>query len=158
MRYKIVFGLLVTSILGANELQIKANSFNADENTGLSVFSGNVNIKKQNDELNASTVSVYTNKNNEPIKYVAVGNVSFVIQTKQASIYRGEAGKVIYMPETKEYHFFKNVHLRQVDQKKEIIGDEVVLKTVEGKAYAKGVKSEPVIMIFNISDENSTKE
>ena len=157
MKYIILFTLFLTSLLNAGDLKIKANSFKADENTGVSVFSGDVNIIQKNDELNASEVTIYVNKQNEPIKFIAVGDVSFNIETKQGAVYKGEAGKVIYLPNEKEYHFFKNVHLKQVNDKKEIIGEEVVLKTTEGKAYAKGVESEPVIMIFNIPDEE-TKE
>ena len=157
MRYIILFTLILTALLNAVDLKIKANSFKADENTGISVFSGDVNIVKENDELNASEVTVYLDKENQPIKFIALGKVSFVIETKQGAIYRGLAGKVIYLPNEKEYRFFKDVHLTQVDEKKEIIGDEVVLKTIEGKAYAKGLKSEPVIMIFNIPN-NETKE
>ena len=153
MKYMILFTLLLTSLLNAEELKIKANSFKADENTGISVFSGDVGVVKKNDELNASEVTIYVNKEKQPIKFVALGNVSFTIETKQGAIYNGVAGKVIYLPNKKEYHFFKNVHLKQTDEKKEIIGEEVVLKTTEGKAYAKGVKSDPVIMIFNIPDE-----
>ena len=156
MKYKLLSIFLIISSLSASELQIKANSFSADENSGVSVFMGKVNIKKSNDELNASQVTVYTNKKNEPTKFVAIGNVSFTIETQQKSIYKGVAGKAIYSPSTKEYHFFKNVHLRQIDEKKEIIGDEVLLNTIEGKAYAKGVESEPVIMIFNIVDKNES--
>ena len=153
MKYMILFTLLLTSLLNAEDLKIKANSFKADENTGISVFSGDVGVVKKNDELNASEVTIYVNKEKQPIKFVALGNVSFTIETKQGAIYNGVAGKVIYLPNKKEYHFFKNVHLKQTDEKKEIIGEEVVLKTTEGKAYAKGVKSDPVIMIFNIPDE-----
>ena len=158
MKYIILFTLLLTSLLNAEDLKIKANSFKADENTGISVFSGDVNIIKKNDELNASEVTIYVDKKKQPTKFIALGDVSFTIETKQGAIYKGVAGKVIYLPNKKEYHFFKDVHLKQVNEKKEIIGKEVVLKTTEGKAYAKGVKSEPVIMIFNIPDEEEDKE
>jgi lipopolysaccharide export system protein LptA len=57
------------------------------------------------------------------------------------------------LPTIKEYHFFTDVHLKQIDERKEIIGDEVVLKTIEGKAYAKGATKEPVIMIFKMPEE-----
>jgi len=158
MKYIILFTLLLTSLLNAEDLKIKANSFKADENTGISIFSGNVNIIKKNDELNASEVTVYIDKEKQPTKFVAVGDVSFTIETKQGALYKGQAGRVIYLPNEKEYHFFKDVHLRQINEKKEIIGEEVVLKTTEGKAYAKGIESEPVIMIFNIPDEEEDKE
>ena len=155
MKHLAFLTLFLTSLLIAEDLKVKANSFKADENTGVSTFSGDVNIIKKNDELNASKVTIYVDKENQPTKFVALGNVSFSIETKQGSIYKGKAEKVIYLPNEKEYRFFKNVHLIQIGEKKEIIGDEVVLKTTEGKAYAKGVESEPVIMIFSIPDEES---
>jgi len=153
MKQLLLFALLLSSITYAQELKIKSNSFKADENSGVSVFSGDVNIIKNSDELNASEVTIYTDKQNKPTKFVAFGKVSFLITTKQGARYSGVANKVVYIPVTKEYHFFENVHLKQIDEKKEILGDEVVLKTVEGKAYAKGMKKGPVIMIFDIDEE-----
>jgi len=153
MKIFIILVLFLTSLLVSQELQVKANKFSADEKAGISIFEGDVNIIKGYDELNASKVTIFTNKEHQPTKYVALGDVSFKIKTKKGSKYEGVAGKVIYLPIAKEYHFFKNVYLKQIDEKKEILGDEVVLKTIEGKAYAKGVKTEPVIMIFNIPKE-----
>jgi len=156
-KYKLLLTLLSTStLLLASDLHIKANSFNTDQNTGVSVFKGDVNIIKNADELNASKVTVYTDKDNQPTKFVAVGDVSFHIETKEKSQYKGVAQKAVYFPQKKEYHFFKNVHLTQIDEKKEILGDEVILQTIDGKAYAKGLKSEPVIMIFKMTDDNAT--
>ena len=142
--------LLIASSLISQELKIKANAFHADESKGISIFEGQVKIVRDKDKLDADKVTVYTNDLNEPIKYIAKGNASFTIVTKNEAVYTGKAQKVIYQPTTKEYHFFTDVHLKQVNEKKEIIGNEVVLKTIEGKAYAKGAKSEPVIMIFNM--------
>jgi len=141
---------LITTSLSCEELKVKANKFSADEKVGISIFDGDVNILKGSDELNASKLTIYTNKEHQPIKYIAVGDVSFKIKTEKGSRYEGVAGKVIYLPVKKEYRFFKDVYLKQIDEKKEIIGDEVVLKMTEGKAYAKGVKTEPVIMIFDM--------
>ena len=150
-----IFILLVLS-LNAQELKVKASSFHSDQKTGISVFEGEVNIIKSSDELSASEVTIYTNKENKPTKFIAEGNTSFHIMTKEGSTYKGTAQKVIYIPKSKEYHFFKDVHLRQIDEKKEIIGNEVVLKTIEGKAYAIGAKSEPVIMIFDMPKEEES--
>ncbi len=157
MKFLIIVTIFLLQILYAEELQVKANLFNTDEKKGISVFDGNVNVIKGADELNASNVTIYTNKEHQPTKFIAVGDVSFNIQTLDGSVYRGEAGKVIYLPLKKEYRFFKNVHLQQLNEKKEIIGEEVVLKTVEGKAYAKGAKSEPVIMIFEMPKKEEDK-
>jgi lipopolysaccharide export system protein LptA len=157
MKFLTIMTIFLASSLISQELKITANQFDADEKTGISVFQGKVNIIKGNDELNATKVTVYTDVEHEPTKYIAQGDVSFNIETKKGSLYQGVAGKVIYKPAIKEYHFFRDVHLKQIDEKKEIIGDEVVLKTIEGKAYAKGATKEPVIMIFKMPDEKEEK-
>lgn len=145
--------LIIASSLTSQELKITADSFHADEKKGISIFEGQVKIVREKDKLNADKVTVYTNNTNDPTRYIAQGNTTFTIVTKDKAVYTGKAGKVIYQPNEKEYHFFTDVHLKQINEKKEIIGNEVVLKTVEGKAYAKGAESEPVIMIFNISED-----
>jgi len=158
VKFLIFLIFFLIPILHAQELQVKANLFETDEKKGVSVFNGDVNVIKGTDELNASEVTIYTNQEHKPTKFIAVGDVSFNIETENGAIYKGQAGKVIYLPLTKEYLFFTNVHLQQVDEKKEIIGEEVVLKTIEGKAYAKGAKSEPVIMIFDMPEKEEDKK
>ena len=152
IKYVLLIMMFLQLTAFAQELKIKANSFSADEQKGLSVFSGHVRMKKGNDELNASEVTIYTNKKNQPTKFVAVGAVSFKIETKKGAKYEGKANRVVYVPKEKEYYFYGNVNLKQVNEKKEIIGDEVTLALDSGKASAKGVKTEPVIMIFDIKD------
>ena len=155
MKYLTLIALLCT-LSFAQELKIKADSFKADQAKGISEFKGNVKIVKAEDILEASQVTIYTNKQNKPTKFIALGRVHFKITTKKGDHYEGNANKVIYKPQQKVYEFFENVHLKQLGSKKEILGDEVVLRLQSGKAYAKGVKSEPVIMIFDIPDTNST--
>jgi len=152
MKYIILSMLVFLVTLSAQELRIKANKFSADEQKGISTFEGNVRIKKSMDELNASKVIIYTDKRHKPIKYIADGGVSFYINTKDGAIYQGHAQKVLFKPQIKEYYFYNDVYLSQVDNTKVIIGNEVVLKLVEGKAYATGKDKEPVIMIFNIPE------
>ena len=153
MKYTLLLTLLLSTLLQAQELKIVADSFHADEKRGLSVFTGHVHITKRHDELNASKVSIYIDEKNQPTKFIAIGNVAFKIETKTAAKYEGVANRVIYLPRKKEYRFYENVYLKQIDEKKEIRGDEVVLNANDGKAYAKGVQQEPVIMIFDIKEE-----
>jgi len=158
MKYFIFLASLFALVLQAEELRIKADKFSADQNKGISSFKGHVNVIKATDELNASEVTIFTDKNNKPTKFIAKGDVSFIIKTKEGVQYKGVANKVIYMPNKKEYQFFENVHLQQLNEKKEILGDEVILKVNSGKAYAKGVKTEPVIMIFDIPEDKKTQK
>jgi len=153
MKNKLILLLCLTSFLSAQELKVTSKSFSADEKTGISIFEGDVHIIKGEDEINATKISIFTDVKHKPIKYTAIGDVSFRISTKDGAIYNGKAQKVIYLPKEKEYHFYKDVQLNQSQNQKVIIGDEIVLKTVEGKAYAKGQKNKPVIMIFNIDEK-----
>ena len=150
MKYIIILTLILSSFLVSEELKITAKEFTTDEKKGITTLSGDVNIIKSSDEINASNIVIYTNKKREPIKYIAKGNVSFHIKTDDNDTYEGVAGRVVYIPLKKEYQFFKNVHLEQINEKKTIIGEEVILKTIDGEAYAKGANKEPIIMIFNM--------
>ncbi len=143
----------LASSLISQELKVTSDSFQGDQKKGISVFTGHVNIVRAQDELNANKVTIYTDSQNQPTKFEAVGNSSFSITTEDGSVYKGKAQKVVYLPNKKEYRFFKNVHLEQVNDKKEIIGEEVILNTTNGKAHAKGAENEPVIMIFNIPEK-----
>jgi lipopolysaccharide export system protein LptA len=158
MKKIIIILLTITISLFSQELKIKSQKFTSDEKAGVSVFTGNVNIIKGNDELNASKITIYTDDKHQLIKFRAIGNTSFKIQTLDGARYTGEAQKVIYLSTEKEYHFYTDVRLQQIDDEKIVIGDEVILKTIEGKAYAKGAEKEPVIMIFNIPDEKEKND
>ena len=157
MKYITFISVMLALSISAEELKVKSNSFSADENKGISVFKGDVNIRKANDELNASKVTIHTDKDNQPTKFISEGNSSFKILTEEGVRYKGTANKVIYYPGKKEYRFYGNAHLIQVGEKKEILGEEIILNTMDGKAYAKSSKSEPVIMIFDIKDETEEK-
>jgi len=157
MKHLFLLTLFIFSSLQAEQLKVIANSFNGDEKTGITIFQGDVKIQKGSDELNASTVTIYTDAKRKPTKYIATGNVSFYIKTENKSIYKGKAGKAIFIPSKSEYHFYKDVHIEQLDEKKEINGEEVVINTVKGKARAKGGDNKPVVMTFEIEDKEDKK-
>jgi len=143
------------TLIDAKELKIKADYFESDEKKGKTLFRGNVYISKGFDEINASKVIIYTNKKREPLKYIATGDVKFRIEDKNKNRYKGKAQKVIYNPNKKVYEFYGNVFITQLNDKKEIKGDEVFLDVTSGKAHAKGVSNNPVIMIFDIKEEEN---
>lgn len=158
MKYFLSICVILTTSLTAQELKVKSDYFTADQKKGISIFTGHVNVIKENDELNASKVTIYTDAKNQPTKFVAQGRSKFKIKTEDGLFYRGKADMVVYFPNKKEYHFYRDVHLKQLNDKKEIMGEEVVLNTIEGKAFAKGAKNEPVTMIFNIPEKKEKKE
>lgn len=143
----------------AEQVKIIADAFEGNEKKGLTIFSGNVKITKGNDELNASKVTVRTDKDRTPYRYEAEGDVSFYIDLKDNNMtYKGDAGKVIYFPLKKEYQFFTNVHLYQLGTNRKVFGDEVRLNAKDGNAKAIGKEKTPVIMIFNVEDKKQAKQ
>lgn len=153
----ILYILLVLTIspLGfANELKVVANSFHGNNIKGISVFDGDVKITKGSDELNASNVIIYLNKLHKPTKMIANGHVSFYITAENNASYHGKAHKVIYLPAQKEYQFYKNVHIWQINNKREIEGNKIILNISTGQAVANGAKHSPVVMIFNLKNKN----
>lgn len=158
MKFLLFLLFFLVATLMSEDLKVKANKFSSDEKSGISIFVGDVNVVKGADELNASKVTIYTNKEHKPTKFMAEGHASFRIVTEEGALYRGRAQKVVYYPIEKEYHFFKDVYLQQIDENKEISGDEVVLKSIEGTAYAKGAAKEPVIMIYTMPEKEEKEK
>lgn len=148
----ILMCLTSASLFSAEQLKIVADAFTANEKEGRSVFEGHVRIKKGADELNASRVEVFVDPERTPTKYVAEGDASFFIHTEDNDAYRGRAQKVVFKPLEQEYRFFGDVHLKQLNEHKQIDGEEVVVNIRAGTAKAKGAEKQPVIMIFNLPD------
>lgn len=152
---KILF-LLSLSIFAASaeELKVISDSFKGDQQKGISVFAGNVKVTKGRDELNASKVTIYTDKSKKPVKYVAEGDVSFTIVTELGEIYRGKSQSAVYLPRESEYQFYKKVDLIRLDDYRRVKGDKVVVNTTKGEAAAESAQDEPVIMIFTLDEKN----
>ncbi len=157
LRYLLLTLLFSVTLLNAGKLTIEADRFTADEKKGLTVFIGHVMAKMESDEINASKIMVYTDRQHNPEKIIATGDVSFFIETETGDTYAGRAQKAILKPMEKAYHFFTDVHLTQLNQYKEINGDEVYVNTLKGTALAKGADKKPVIMVFDIADKNETR-
>ena len=74
------------------QLTIDAQQFESFNQKGLSVFTGNVKMKRVNDTLNSDKLEVYmtpkTNSNSKTkrtvLKYIATGNVSFSVKVALA--------------------------------------------------------------------------
>lgn len=153
MKKVLYISLLSTLFLYANELEITSQSYKGDQKKGISVFSGDVKVKKGEDLLSAHEITIYTDSSNKPDKLVADGNVSFYVVAQNNSTYKGNAGKVVYLPKEKEYQFYENVHLLELGEKKEIKGDKVIVNMLSGEASASGALKEPVKMIFQLKDK-----
>ena len=153
MLRRVLFVMILLLPLAAEELKVSADLFESDEKKGVTLFKGNVTIYKGKDELSADSVEIFTDKKRKPTKFVANGNVTFIIHANNAEAYKGRAQKAIFLPLIKEYHFYNDVHLTQVGSDNTIKGDTIIVNLTEGTATAQGDSAKPVTMTFQINDE-----
>ena len=144
---------LLFSLGWGEELKVISDNFKGDQQKGVSVFTGNVKMTKGSDELNASKVTIYTDANRKPTKYIAEGDVSFYIVTEMQERYKGKSQTAIYLPNESEYHFYKRADLIRIDDYRRVKGDKVIVNTVSGQASAESANDEPVIMTFTLQEK-----
>ncbi len=145
--------IFATSLF-SEELKVIANSFEADEKRGVSIFQGDVSITKGIDVIKASKVTIHIDKERHPVKYIAEGNVTFFISTEDNNTYEGKSMSAIFLPQEQEYKFRGDVELFQLNEKKKIVGDEVIVNTLKGTAIAQGKENRPVVMIFELEEKD----
>lgn len=158
IRRLILMSSFCIALVSAEELKVVSDTFKSDQQKGMSVFSGHVKITKGKDELNAEKVTIYADKDNQPIKYVAEGGVNFSIMTERHEKYTGKAQSVIYLPKEQEYQFYTKVDLIRLDDYRRVKGDKVVVNTTYGYASADSADNEPVVMTFTVQDKNPKSE
>lgn len=153
IRKLIFLAPLVLTLSWGEELKVISDNFKGDQQKGISIFTGNVKVTKGMDELNATKVTIYTDKDRKPVKYFAEGDVSFYIVTEMKERYKGKSQTAIYLPDESEYHFYKKVDLIRLDDFRRVKGDKVVVNTIQGNASAESATDEPVVMTFTLQDQ-----
>jgi lipopolysaccharide export system protein LptA len=157
---KILIAFFFTAaLLLAQNIEITAIDFKADEKAGFSVFTGDVNIIKGANELNASKVVVYFDSDKKAKRYEAYEDVSFFIEEfvdGEVSRYKGTSQKLIYYPNEQRYEFYEAVDLYDLINKRNIKGDTVHVDMVTSKASVQGSKANPVKFTFETSENNET--
>ncbi len=153
MRY-VIFSMFVLFSLNASEVEVTANKFFADEVKKVSVFTGNVNVKKGDDRLKADKVVIEFNKNKEPIRYTASGNASVKMKIN-GKRYFGKGEILIYEPQKLKYTIKKNAFLEELDTNKKVYGDNIFVDQANGHYEVDSKKDKPVKFIFQIQDKKN---
>lgn len=155
---KLLAALLVSStlLLGqqTQQLVIDAKKFEANDQKGISIFTGDVKIKMGKDKINAQKLEVFFVTKREstakiPSKYVATGKVDFEIITKEKH-YIGKGNKIIYSPVDQEYTVIGNGFLQEKNDDKKIYGEKIYVNQLSGEAKVNGDDNKPVRIIINI--------
>ncbi|MGB5918601.1 LptA/OstA family protein [Arcobacter sp.] len=161
MRIFLVLGFLV-SFLFSEKLIIDAKKFEAYDEKGLSIFTGDVKMVKSSDELESDRLEIYLsekkpNVKREPLKYIATGSVKFKIKTA-GKLYEGKGDKVVYEPKKLKYVITGNGFLKEVKEDKRLFGDKIVINQITGEAKVTGSENKPVRFIIDLGDTSNKKK
>lgn len=156
---KIVVLLLAILPLFAEQVEVTADNFFADEVKLQSILTGNVKVKKGSfDTLNSDKITIYFDKNKQPTKYIATGNAKFKISINE-SHYNGKGDVLTYEPKTEIYTLKGNAWIEEVETKREIFGDIITINQLSGKyevnsdRSSKKLDKKPAKLIFKIEDK-----
>jgi len=148
--------LIAVLWLNAQNVEIVADNFFADEKKQVTVFNGNVKIVKGKDKLFANKLTINFDKDRQPLKYIAVGDVkiNMILNNKH---YYGEAQTMIYDPVKAQYTFLKNAFLFEKESDKKVYGDRIWVDQSSGRYEVDSDGKKPVKFIFKIEDNKKEK-
>jgi lipopolysaccharide export system protein LptA len=145
--------------LFAAEVEITANRFDGDDQSGVSKFSGNVKATKEGDTITSDTMFVYFDGAKKPVKFEAVGNANFLATQGAGKTYKGKAKTITYFPNQKEYLLVGDAYVEYVEEKRKVYGGRILINDVTKKATVVGESSDkPAKFTFIVEDKNSTKK
>jgi lipopolysaccharide export system protein LptA len=151
MHKLIILILLSLQLLRAEQVEVNALEFEADENKMVSYFKGDVSIKKGSDYITADKLRIDFDKKNKPSKYDATGGVSFSITTDNQH-FEGTSSQIIYEPSNKRYTAIGNVRINETTKNQKLRGELITIDRISGKSKLKGSKNRPVKFIFTVDE------
>ena len=150
---KIMMLLMMMQIVYAEKIHITSLSMEAEENKKEVHFIGDAKVVRGIDWLHADRVVVYFDANDQIIRYVAIGKVTFDI-TKEDKHFNGKADKVVYVIHESHYLLEGHAEVDEVLKNHHVDGDKITLDVVTGKVHVQGSISKPVKLILETKDEN----
>jgi len=148
MRLLIIF-LFIFSY-GAN-MQILSQKFEYNQTKNLSIFTKDVNVTKEKDNILCNKLFVYSTKDKKLKKLIAIGNVKFVVNDKNAT-YKGKSDKLTYIPPQKLFIFEGKVHITKIQDNQQIFGDKIIVDKQTGSAKVVGKENKPLKFIIKVND------
>ncbi len=146
----VVLGLV--SILSAEMVEVVADKFYADEVKQITEFTGNVVVTKGKDKLVAKKVIITFDKQRQPLKYTATGNVTIDMVMKD-KIYFGKAQTMIYNPIKDQYTLMKDAFLHEKVTNKKVYGDKIFVNQTTGRYEVESDGKRPVKFIFKVEEK-----
>jgi len=146
---KIFILISVLSFIFADILHITSKNFYYDSKKLESIFTGDVNVTKNKDNILADKIIVYFNKNKKPVKFKAIGNVRFVLNDENVT-YKGKCNKLIYNFLNTNIFLIGNAFVKKLQTNESIRGDFIQINRKNKTIKVKGNKK-PVNIIIKVN-------
>ena len=146
---RFLFFILFVSFIFADTLHITSKEFFYDAKNLRSEFIGDVNATKGKDNIIAKKMLIYFNKNKKPIKFVALGDVKFILSDKK-STYKGRCDKLIYNFLNENILLIGNVFVKKLDTNESISADKVKINKKTKSMEVIGNKK-PINIIIKVN-------
>lgn len=147
---RIILALCFISFFAlANQVEISAERFFADEKKGENVLSGNVVVKRDKDVLHANKLLVITNKKRKAVKYIATGNARFEI-VLQDKLYKGSGDELIYDVNNDSYEIIGNAFVEEIESKKKVIGEKITIDRKQEMYSVISSEQKPAKFVFEL--------
>jgi len=147
--------LAAAVLFGAQEVEVVAKKFEADQEGHIAKFFDDVVFKRGDDVIKADEAYIFFDKNKKPIRFRALKNVRFELH-HEGKTYKGRCEELIYFPKKREYILKKDVFVEQLPDGKKIYAEHVTLSLATGTIDVEGASKKPVKMVFEIEEENAT--
>ncbi|MBZ7973386.1 MULTISPECIES: LptA/OstA family protein [Campylobacter] len=149
---KIILLFFCISISLATKIEVKALNFYSDENKGESILSGDVEVKRGEDILNAGKLIIYTDKNHKPIRYEATQNPKFKINLK-GKIYKGEGDKLIYNVIDDTYEIDGNAYINEPINHQKLCGNKIFIDRKKNIYKIQSKDNKPARFVFDLKQK-----
>ena len=148
---KMLFILLIGSLLYAQKVEITADKLEANEKSRVSMLIGHVKIKKGKDEIYAGRLKVKFDKKNKPSIYEADGGVKFHIITDTKE-FKGRGQRLVYNPKTLKYEIMGYVIIEELNSNQKLYGEKISIDRISGKSLIEGGDNRPIKFIFDVKE------
>ncbi|TKX31976.1 LptA/OstA family protein [Campylobacter estrildidarum] len=151
---KIILLFFCISVSLATKIEVKALNFYSDENKGESILTGNVEVKRGDDILNAEKLIIYTDKNRKPVRYEAMQNASFKISLK-GKIYQGKGDKFIYNVTNDVYEINGNAYISELKSNQKLYGDRIIVDKKKNIYQVQSKDKKPARFVFDLKQDDN---
>ena len=134
-----------------SEFKIESKNFEFDNKKLISVFEGDVNVTRGEDNILTDKAVLYLSKKRKLQKMVANGDIKFKI-SNDGSIYVGQSDNLSYNAIKQLFILSGNVHIKRVDDNQTISANKVIFDKKNGTLKVMGTENKPLKFILKVDE------